>query len=256
MDDEEDGFVNPVQVEDATTTDDSGYGTGETQADSDNQPGDEDRSHPPDPGYQQQGPPDPEEDEHERDNGLGINVNNIVNPQLDVAGPRNVQLRLRGRNEDENMSLSSSEGLGNPLDSSGIPRRMQTFQQPIQMIPLSAWEFYDYGGVTTYPSSSHTTNSMKSEWESEVQSDEESSHEAYLQPESGQVPYEDDLICWLQNRGEYENNLGELKSIWCAKSMYEFSQRDSIIWNTIQSSSDTCIHCCLWFVLLKSQCPG
>ena len=97
---------------------------------------------------------------------------------------------------------------------------------------------------------------MESEWESEDQSDEESSHEAYLQPESGQVPYEDDLICWLQNRGEYENNLGEWKSIWSAKSMYEFSQRDSIIWNTIQSSSDTCIHCCLWFVLLKSQCPG
>ena len=256
MDDEEDGFVNPVQVEDATTTDDSGYGTGETQADSDNQPGDEERGHPPDPGDQQQGPPNPEEDENERDNGLGINVNNIVNPQLVVAGRRTVQSRLGERNDGENMSISSSDRLGNPLDSSVILRRMQTFQLPIPVIPLSAWEFYNHGGVTTYPSSSHTTNSMKSEWESEDQSDEESSHEAYLQPESGQVPYEDDLICWLQNREEYENNLSELNSIWCAKSMYEFSQRDSIIWNTIQSSSDTCIHCCLWFVLLKSQCPG
>ena len=78
MDDEEDGFVNPVQVEDATTTDDSGYGTGETQADSDNQPGDEDRVHTPDPGYLPQGPSDTEEEEPERDNGLGIYVNNIV----------------------------------------------------------------------------------------------------------------------------------------------------------------------------------
>ena len=137
MDDEEDEFVNPVQVEDATTTDDSGYGTGEAQADSDNQPGDEDRGHPPDPGDQQQGPPDPEEDEHERDNGLGINVNNIVNPQLDVAGRRTVQSRLGERNEDENMSISSSDSLGNPLDSSVILRRMQTFQLPIPVIPLS-----------------------------------------------------------------------------------------------------------------------
>ena len=118
MDDEEDEFVNPVQVEDATSTDDSGYGTGETQPDSDNQPGDEDRGHPPDQGDQQQGPPDPEEAQHDRDNGLGIIVVNVVNPQLNVhvAGRRNVQLRLGGRNDAETMSISSSKDLGNPQD--------------------------------------------------------------------------------------------------------------------------------------------